>query len=96
MRERPDEVRASLATRGVEPELFDHYVVQWRRMYERIGMDPLPADWSLARYRERLAEAGDVPERLDTQLAWLREIGFDPVTTFWQEADRAVFGGVRP
>jgi len=81
---------------AVEPELFEHYRVLWRHLAERIGMDAPPEDWSWERYRERLAESGDAPERLEVQLGWLREVGFDPVTCFWQEADRAVFGGVRP
>jgi len=81
---------------AVEPALFEHYRTLWQALHERIGMDPLPEDWTYERYSERLGEVGDVPELLHTQLAWLREIGFDPVTTFWKEADRSVFGGVRP
>jgi tRNA (cmo5U34)-methyltransferase len=81
---------------AVERELFDHYVVLWQRLREQLGLDPLPTDWSYDRYLDQLAESGDVPDLLQTQLDWLEQVGFDPVTTFWQEADRAVFGGVRP
>jgi tRNA (cmo5U34)-methyltransferase len=81
---------------AVEPELFGHYVALWQRTREQLGLDPLPADWTYDRYLEKLAEAGDVPDLLQTQLDWLEEVGFDPVTSFWQDGDRAVFGGIRP
>lgn len=81
---------------AVEPELFPHYRALWREMVERVAMEALPEAWTWERYRARLADSGDAPERLLVQLEWLRDVGFDPVTCFWQEADRAVFGGVRP
>ena len=89
--------RILLAERlAVEPELFAHYLALWQRTRKQLGLDPLPADWSYDLYLERLAESGDVPDRLGTHLDWLRGCGFDPVVTWWQDGDRAVFGGVRP
>jgi len=33
---------------------------------------------------------------VETQVAWLREIGFAQVDCFWKWRELALFGGVRP
>ncbi len=74
--------RLLLADRlAVEPALFDPYAALWRRTREELGLRRLPHDWTYARYVEKPGEGGDVPDLLPTQLAWLREVGFDPVTS---------------
>lgn len=79
-----------------DERLFAFHRRLWNRARVQGGYAPHDEAYGPEAYRANLAESGDMPERLDTQLAWLREVGFDPVDCFWQHADRAAFGGLRP
>jgi tRNA (cmo5U34)-methyltransferase len=38
----------------------------------------------------------DRPDTAEDQVAWLREVGFDPADVYFKWAEAAVFGGLRP
>lgn len=78
-----------------DPRLFESYLTLWNRARLRADFAPLPHTYDLARYEKGLSLNGDVPDSLEDQLAWLGEVGFDPVECFWRYTNRAVFGGVR-
>jgi len=80
---------------ALDPRLFSSYRALWDRARDHGDFERLSDAFTLELYEARLAENGDVPDRLETQLAWLRDVGFDPVDCFWLDGDRAVFGGVR-
>ena len=81
---------------AIDPRRFEEHQALWNRERDHTDFARLPDDWTHERYVAALAENGDVPDRLETQLAWLREVGFEAVDTFWQNGDRAVFGGLKP
>ena len=80
---------------AIDPRLFELYRALWDRARDRGDFERVSPEFTRARYEARLAENGDVPDRLETQLAWLRDVGFDPVDCFWLDGDRAVFGGLK-
>ena len=80
---------------AIEPGLMDFTLALWNRVRRIHDHPPLPDDYDHDTYLAENAMGGDVPGRLDEQLVWLGEAGFQPVTCFWKYANRAVFGGLR-
>jgi len=78
--------------------LWPHVTTLWQARRQDEGMEPLVLAEGLDYAQWIAAEraGGDLPDTLDDQLAWLREVGFDPVDSFARLGDRVVFGGVRP
>lgn len=81
---------------AIDLRFFALYRTMWDRARDHADFERLSDAFTEEAYQERLAQNGDVPDRLETQLAWLRDVGFDPVDCFWLDADRAVFGGFKP
>lgn len=80
----------------VDFALYDLQKTLLNRARGSAGFPLLTPGFSRARFDEQLEENGDRLSTLDDQLRWLRETGFDPVECFWQYANRAIFGGVKP
>lgn len=55
-----------------------------------------PQEQVAAEYHGRLDRADNILAPLETQLAWLREIGFAEVDCYFKWLELAVFAGVRP
>ncbi|TPW19267.1 MAG: type 12 methyltransferase [Elusimicrobia bacterium] len=78
--------------------LQDRYEDIWvetrmRNLREALGTAPGKAEMRLEHERTKAAE-GDNPARLDDQLTWLREAGFESVDCHWKHFCYAVFGGL--
>jgi tRNA (cmo5U34)-methyltransferase len=78
--------------------LWPHVQALWQIREHDEGEEPRVITEGLDHAQWMAAEraGGDMPDTLDAQLGWLREIGFDPVETFARLGDRVVFGGVKP
>ena len=81
---------------ALEAAFWPHLVALWDRVRETGGVEPFGRCEDHASYTAEEEAGGDVPDLLETQLTWLREIGFAPVDSFWRDGDQAVFGGLKP
>jgi tRNA (cmo5U34)-methyltransferase len=80
---------------AIDPRLMEQTIALWNRMRRLHDHPALPASYDYETYLADNVAGGDLPGCLEDQLVWLREAGFEPVTCFWQYANRAVFGGRR-
>jgi SAM-dependent methyltransferase len=66
--------------------MIDHLTARTGRPRDVVGPE----------YRARPDKADNILERVEVQVAWLREIGFENADCFMKFLEFAVFGGVRP
>ncbi|MFN3648403.1 MAG: class I SAM-dependent methyltransferase [Armatimonadota bacterium] len=72
------------------------------RLFEERYIDHLTESRGLPReevarsFRERPDRADNILERVETQVQWLREIGFEHADCYFKWLELAVFGGVKP
>lgn len=75
---------------GATPEIKERYHEYWLRQAREAGV----AEQDLNAALERMKE--DKSAALDSQLAWLKEAGFDPVDLVYEDHQFVVYGGYKP
>ena len=75
---------------GATPEIEEQHYGYWLRRVREAGVADRDLDAALERMKE------DKSSTLVSQLAWLKEAGFDPVDCVYKDHQFAVYGGCKP
>jgi len=77
------------------PALFPYMVGIWNQIRAGAGFDAIAADLEYAPWQEAEILGGDVPDKVDDHLAWLRAAGFDPVDCLWRHGNQALIAALK-